>query len=565
MRQFDVAAEWRNYRSLVAVLLRNAYSLNKIKSAQRKQSQRTAALIGGIVGGIALGAYMTAISVAMAYATADAGLLKEWIYTVIAAVQLAVLFLGAITVVSNLYFSKDMPLLTTLPISARTLFAAKLTVAYVNQLVLAAFLTVFLVTPSGAVGMLTGAGIRWYFFVFELIGIAFLPVLPLLIVAIVSLPLMYVASFFKKHAAGKSIAAFVLYGLIFAVYFAFIFGMNALTVTDPDGNTVLNPQAVSLIRGFAAATVFNFPLVEAMAGGRPVLILAYFAGLIALLAIAVALCSVFYRKAIRQNAEGGGAAPKKSTAAQYRSAPVTRLLIEKEIKSVLTTPNLLISSLMGIVMAPVFMFVFGKVLPVGFGGTSEGGFNSAVGMVTYLAYLMSAMGSLTSAVGISREGKNFALLKSLPIAPSVVIRSKLLFSAGITAVSVVINTVVFPFATGVTSPVAIVGFVLAILCGGVGNSTLGLYYDLKNPNLKWTNPNELTQNNKKMLKPTLISVGAGIVFLILSPVAAMLGWNHHAAYALFFGTGLVLPVATAVYGIVKLKDHPEKLWDQIEI
>ena len=75
----------------------------------------------------------------------------------------------------------------------------------------------------------------------------------------------------------------------------------------------------------------------------------------------------------------------------------------------------------------------------------------------------------------------------------------------------------------------------------------------------------MTQNNKKMLKPTLISVGAGIVFLILSPVAAMLGWNHHAAYALFFGTGLVLPVATAVYGIVKLKDHPEKLWDQIEI
>ena len=354
------------------------------------------------------------------------------------------------------------------------------------------------------------------------------------------------------------------YILTFAV-FAFIFGMNALTVTDPDGNTVLNPQAVSLIRGFAAATVFNFPLVEAMAGGRPVLILAYFAGLIVLLAIAVALCSVFYRKAIRQNAEGGGAAPKKSTAAQYRSAPLTRLLIEKEIKSVLTTPNLLISSLMGIVMAPVFMFVFGKVLPVGFGGTSEGGFNGAVGMVTYLAYLMSAMGSLTSAVGISREGKNFALLKSLPIAPSVVIRSKLLFSAGITAVSVVVNTVVFPFATGVTSPVAIVGFVLAILCGGVGNSTLGLYYDLKNPNLKWTNPNELTQNNKKMLKPTLISVGAGIVFLILSPVAAMLGWNHHAAYALFFGAGLVLPVATAVYGIVKLKDHPEKLWDQIEI
>jgi ABC-2 type transport system permease protein len=185
--------------------------------------------------------------------------------------------------------------------------------------------------------------------------------------------------------------------------------------------------------------------------------------------------------------------------------------------------------------------------------------------MTYLCLIASFSANQAAVIGFSREGKNLFMLKTLPVSAKAMVDSKFYFA---TAISVMIAVL-----AGVTSAVmlkertaaGIIGLPLTIIVGGIGINCMGLRNDMKNPNLNWTNVNELTKNNMRSMKPMLMGVGIGILYMILGIVFAMQdSLKGELLYTIYYAICNV-PLAILAYLCYKrLYDDAEQLLERIE-
>lgn len=95
----------------------------------------------------------------------------------------------------TLYFADDNKVLVTMPVNANVLFVSKLIVYYVYELKRSFFLTVPIFISFGITSNMPGAYYPWIILCF-----VFISALPVLVGALLSIPVMYVYSFVKKHA-----------------------------------------------------------------------------------------------------------------------------------------------------------------------------------------------------------------------------------------------------------------------------------------------------------------------------------------------------------------------------
>lgn len=120
-------------------------------------------------------------------------------------IQLMVFVLGLIFLMSlfsctaglmkTLYFADDNKVLVTMPVNANVLFVSKLIVYYVYELKRSFFFTVPIFISFGMTSNMPGAYYPWIIFAF-----IFISALPVVVGALLSIPVMYVYSFVKKHA-----------------------------------------------------------------------------------------------------------------------------------------------------------------------------------------------------------------------------------------------------------------------------------------------------------------------------------------------------------------------------
>ncbi len=98
--------------------------------------------------------------------------------------QGAVLLFGIPTLISNVFTVKDADKLLFLPIRSSTVFTAKLTVAYLNEVITTAVMLVFMLLPFG-IGYSAPVG----YYLLLLLGLFLIPLLPMLIGSIIAIPL----------------------------------------------------------------------------------------------------------------------------------------------------------------------------------------------------------------------------------------------------------------------------------------------------------------------------------------------------------------------------------------
>lgn len=542
------------YATLVKTLL-----INTLKSSfknERVMKVRGIKKLGSV--GVALLAllgvsgvlfYLVSIGVELTIASINSGTVEELQYGFIALAQLSVTFFGIASLMSNLYFSKDNALLNSLPFEEGVVFGAKFTLTYLGELLFAGVVYLPLATTSGVVLMLNGYSVSWTFFLVEIVNFLLIPALPLLIASIIAQPVMLLVANLKKKTLGVSIVTALGYIAFFALYFPVVLGTSSIAESGAlDGN------AVAIFVNLKKATIFNYPLVNALLGNNEVVnILIYVLGVCVSLALAVGISVYFYKKATLRGGEGEYKSVKKVKNNLNENKSLVKSYFYKDFKTLLHTPQLFVSVLMTTLMPMLVIFFMNTAFKADMEIGEEMDVELfIVALATYMVSLLMAVGNPFAFIGFSLEGKNLYMIKSLPISIKDIVKTKFIFSATITLVASAVITIGYPLASGMRNAVTIIGLPLQALASGLSFSAIGLYSDLKNPNLNWTNVNEITRNNLKVAKPMLLYVGLSFAYMIIGIMLAVfktaLNLDVTIILAVYHGVCLIAPaVVLAVY------------------
>ncbi|UKI13800.1 MAG: hypothetical protein L6V85_06365 [Clostridiales bacterium] len=122
-----------------------------------------------------------------------------------------------------MFFSKDNEFLSSLPVRPEAVFSAKLTVVYLNDLIVGSVFLIPLLV-SYVVGVIQGgAALPLYFFIFMIpVAMLTIPVVPLAIISVLSFPMVKIVSYFKNKAIVTLVLSVVMFLGFFAIYMVFV-------------------------------------------------------------------------------------------------------------------------------------------------------------------------------------------------------------------------------------------------------------------------------------------------------------------------------------------------------
>ena len=504
------------YATLLKTLLMNTFRsmVNRDKKVEKVRGIKKLGTVGVVLlalfGIISVLAYLITMGIELTVAAINSGVVEELQYGFIALAQLSVMFFGIASLMSNLYFSKDNSLLNSLPFENAVAFGAKFSLTYLGELLFSAVIYLPLATTSGVVLISNGYDVNWTFFLVEIVNFLLIPALPLLIASVITQPVMLIVSSLKKKTLGSSIVSALGYLAFFAIYFPVVLGTSSIGESG-----VMDNNAVAIFVNLKKTTIFNYPLVKAMFGeNSAVNILIYLAVVCIALAIAIIISVYFYKKAIIRGVEGEYKTAKTTKTSNNESKSIIKSYLFKDWKTLLHTPQLFVSAVLMSLMPIVVVFFMNTAFSSDMSLEEE--MNPQffmVALATYMVSLMMAVGNPFSFIGFSLEGKNLYMIKSLPISIKDIVKAKFIFASAVTIVATIVLTIGYPLASGIKNAVAIIGLPLQALISGLSFSAIGLYSDLRKPNLSWTSVNEITRNNMKVAKPMLLYVGLSFVYM----------------------------------------------------
>ena len=514
------------YATLLKTLLMNTFRsmVNRDKKVEKVRGIKKLGTVGVVLlalfGIISVLAYLITMGIELTVAAINSGVVEELQYGFIALAQLSVMFFGIASLMSNLYFSKDNSLLNSLPFENAVAFGAKFSLTYLGELLFSAVIYLPLATTSGVVLISNGYDVNWTFFLVEIVNFLLIPALPLLIASVITQPVMLIVSSLKKKTLGSSIVSALGYLAFFAIYFPVVLGTSSIGESG-----VMDNNAVAIFVNLKKVTIFNYPLVKAMFGeNSAVNIIIYLAGVCIALAIAIIISVYFYKKAITRGAEGEYKTAKTTKTSNNESKSIIKSYLFKDWKTLLHTPQLFVSAVLMSLMPIVVVFFMNTAFSSDMSLEEE--MNPQffmVALATYMVSLMMAVGNPFSFIGFSLEGKNLYMIKSLPISIKDIVKAKFIFASAVTIVATIVLAIGYPLASGIKNAVAIIGLPLQALISGLSFSAIGLYSDLRKPNLSWTSVNEITRNNMKVAKPMFLYVGLSFVYMIIGIMLAVFG------------------------------------------
>lgn len=509
-------------------------------------------------GGLAILGFEFSIASQLAMAAVRANAVENTLYVLVGITQLVVLFFGILTSMGYLYFSKDQKLLSTLPFEKGVVFAVKSTQAYLGELLINCIVFIPIAVAYGIICNVYGYALPWTYYLVAVLAALMTPAVPMLLITLLSLPIMRLVAIFKRRRVGNGIALAVLYLL-------FMVGYLALVGVGSAGEITLGEGALTAFDNVRKATIFNYPIVNAMLGNKGwANFFIYFAGILVLFAVNLLFSLLFYNKILRDSEESGGEVVRKKSRSTAPKSVFGSFFL-KELKTLVSTPTILMSVILGLVM-PVLIMAFYKFTFSDISTAEDpvpwmiGNLDMfSVGLATFIVQLMSVSAGSVTSVGFSLEGKNLPMLKSLPLSPRELVKIKLSFSMVITGIQSILVLIAFPLIMGIHNPIAIIGLPLTVALSGFFSNSMMLYFDLKDPNYTWNNISEITKNNKRMIKPMMIVMAVAFVYFIIAVILGVAGktLSATAALAIYYGSAIALLGVFSWLSYRKLMERPE--------
>ena len=465
------------------------------------------------------------------------GMGAEMLAAVFTMAQIMVLMLSAFTYINSMFFAKDNELVLNMPLRGAEIFSAKLIATYLNELVISALVTIPIAVITAAAGIQAGYGSMFGagYWILIPFAIALLPVMPLLLLSIVSFPIALLVQKASKYPVLSAVLQAVL--LMAFIALCYLLGYSGGYAMSSD-ETQVDTGMFQSLGGISFYTRF---LAKAMLGSSAAGNFFAFLGItVAMAAVAIGLSVLLYRRAIAMSVEGGANTKRKVKTDEHVNKGTFRALVTAHAKTLSRTPDVLVNLILTMAMPALMAVIMGFVMPSGAEIAAEdpdaatpyfGYF--AVGMVGWITMFTSPLSNIGASFAFSLDKDNIAVLKSLPVTGKEVFKSKLIVSDAVSLLSAIAVTT----ALIATADIPVWGcfiFMISLTVYLISCNAFTMSRDVANPHFNWMNVKELTKASNSATQ--FIMMGVGLAFGLVAAVpmfavafagAALPGWAVH--------------------------------------
>lgn len=419
-------------------------------------------------------------------------------------------FLSVLTcsfgLVKTLYRSKDNPVLLTMPVKPNMVFISKLIVYYIYELLRNCYFTLPIILAYGIF-----SGFHWLFYPWLIVSFFVISAIPVLIGAIISIPLLYITNFVKQHRFIQT--------AIFVVLISVVIGgvVYLITLIPPNFNLVSSWGKIYWdVQDFLNAfnRIFK-PLayVVQMLCGEYIFLKWHLFSIetlyimLSLIGIIIALFFISFflsRPLFFKMASKPFEYKKKSVIKTYKNKrnKLLNTFLIKEIKTNFRESKFIYNYGTVLVIMPIAILLLNKIFSA-MNTRLQGAYMIYSFNILIIMLILLASNNLIASI-YSTDGRTAYLMKTLPHKHSRYLFPKLLIPLTISIVSIIGTVVVFGLFNNIETYNLIL-LMIAIIGFYVGHLMWSAEMDLMNPqNEQYATTGEVN-NNPNERKSTILA------------------------------------------------------------
>lgn len=463
----------------------------------------------------------------------------EFLAVILLVMQTISLIFAVGHIINTLYLSKDNEMLICLPVTPNQLFVSKILLIYLKELAVNAMISIPLFITLGSYGLNIGASLYCSIPLLLLL----LPIFPIVLASFISIPVMGIIRFLKKHVV---VSIFVILGLVAAILWGYISLIGNLAGSFDIANKQVETVASinNAIGAIGKHIVIYYQVASAMVQFSQwywyPLFLLLCAGLSALTILI--LKSVYFKMSMSALEKTVRPAKKEK---KFKKSSALVSLIKKEAACIFRSSTDVFEYFLFTLLMPFIVFSYDKLLMTI--TVNQAGTNMIAGSHVMVVAILAMLSNIVSASAISRDGGNFYTSKIIPVNYYTQIFAKLIFNAIFTIGALIVTAIVSLIFTDY--PLWQLGLgTIAISLASIGHIAWSIDMDIKNPsaNLQGDEQSSITSKStpKSLLWGLIIGFILGMVVILMSAVE-----NVMLPYLIIIALGLVFAL-NRVYTLV---------------
>ncbi len=411
--------------------------------------------------------------------------------------------MGTKKIHSSVCDAKDGDVLIAQPISAWSIFFYKLIKVYFSQF----FTTILVLVPAtiaiDIISPLAGGGAYYLLMIFSVILV---PFISSALSAVLSIPFTAIMRLLESHFILHLAVYVVLIGAGFFLYSIFLTGLSEI-LQNGEIAFLFDSNAINTIN---KVTTYLYPsnLFANMLFKTKVWqsILITLGIVVVCGAITYFIVQNIYNKILQQKLQGSTKVYRGIK--RKNKYNVVTTLLHKEFVTVLRTPSYAFQYFATTFTLPFMVYVCANLIQSMMKSITVLDCNFAVAI--FVISMFSILTNSFCTINISRDGRMFSMLKTMPITVKEIVGAKILFCMAVSAMSVLASAVVL-CATGILNWWQ----GIFIFCIGIMLSFAEIAYstkkDLKNPAFPSGEIQEITESNANTSAITLVGLLLSIV------------------------------------------------------
>lgn len=473
----------------------NYFSLNEIKQPGSKKN--TTILVG--VGVVTLILFFCAYNVLIAQALVQMGeqdLIPAYMVSIS---SFAILILTLLRSNGILFGSRDMDMLSALPIKASEIISSKFLFMYLLN-----FIIGFVFMVSGGIVWIMNTPLDVLRFAFYFISIFFVPLIPMCIASLIGLLIVLGSSHFKNRNIFSLIFSFVALGIVGYI------GASSMQ----SGNDIKNLGAMlaSQITGLYPLSnwFLNHQGLSATVGSVSFIILSA-----SVFYVVMKLVSIRYGLFNALATTSSKYTDNRREKIKQQSQFIT--LYKKEFGRLFSSYMAVLNTALGVVMLCIFSIFLIIMSPEQLGQyTGIEDINNFLS--TYSPIVIAAMLSLScpAASSISLEGRNIWILQSSPVSIKTILNSKIAVNLTLHSFGYLLAIVAIMTRLSMNIFQIVSVFLIPIIYS-LFTAILGITLNKKYPNYTW-------ENEIVVIKQSLPVIVSNIISMAVVALPVLLHW-----------------------------------------
>ena len=471
----------------------------------------------------------------------------EFLVLFIAISQLILVLFGISSVIKNLFRSGDNELLMRFPVSAGAVFASKISIFVLYQVVF----TVIMELPVFIMfGVATGQ--TWSYYALLPVVLIFSIVLPLSISNLLAIPVMQISARTKNMFTLSLLVSVIMVAVGFAIYMNIMQGVvdymkeEAMSFFSKETMVIVSEAAKYIY----PSNWFAYMLIGEWRVGASLLsllVVCLFAG------GAILLNKKLYLSTILRDIEGSGATFTLVTKNRVRSPAWT--IFCREYLEIFRSSNYSFQYLCMAVAAPVMVYYCNR-LAASMGENTIGSvIVPALALMVMLIFCAIILSFAASSV--SREGDNFYLTKIAPVSYRMQVLIKLALYLSVSTISILVTAIMIWVTGQVKVEFAFSAAGIAFLVS-VAVTCFAVRLDTTRPQFAVGGDGELSVGNLSTFVTLFIGFAISVLYGLFGMVGVFL-WGMTMAFCILAGVSFLLAVGAALWLLIGLDKRYERI------